>query len=71
MWPMPDYGVTTAILNIIDISRRLCKLNFGPLQGHVKSCHFRQETRGGNIFTFYTNFLEKLARKDWDNPFGK
>ena len=35
-----DFGVSTAILNTIDISRGWCKLNFGPLQGQVKACHF-------------------------------
>ena len=37
---IPDFGVSTAILNTADISRSWCKLNFGPLRGHVKSCHF-------------------------------
>ena len=36
--PIPDFGVSTTILNTIDISRTWC--NFGPLQGQVKSCHF-------------------------------
>ena len=27
---VPDLGVSTAIVNTIDISRRWCKLNFGP-----------------------------------------
>ena len=30
---IPDLDVSTAILNAIDISRRWCKLNFGPLRG--------------------------------------
>ena len=36
---IPDFGVSMAILNPVDIFRRLCKLNFGLLQGHVNSHH--------------------------------
>ena len=35
------FGVSKAILNIIGISSKWCKLNFGPLRGQVKS---REET---------------------------
>ena len=37
---LPDFGVTTAILNIVYIFCRRWKLNFGLLGGHVKSRHF-------------------------------
>ena len=37
---IPDFGVSTPILNTIDISCRWCKLNLGPLRGHIKSRHF-------------------------------
>ena len=37
---IPDFGVSTAILNRLEISRRWCKLNFGLSQGHVKSRQF-------------------------------
>ena len=37
---IPDFRVSTVILNIIDISRRWCKLSFGLLSGKVKSHHF-------------------------------
>ena len=30
---IPDFGVSTAILNTIDISRSWCKLHFGSLRG--------------------------------------
>ena len=40
---IPNFGVGTAILNTTDLSRRCCKLNFGPLQGHVKSCYFPEK----------------------------
>ena len=32
---IPDFGVSTAILNITDFFCRWCKLNFVPLRGHV------------------------------------
>ena len=60
------FGVSTAILNFADFSCRQCKLNFGPLRGHVKSCHFHERMAAGrHIFTFYTNFL---AGNDLDYP---
>ena len=52
-----------AILNLVDIFRRWCKLNLGPLQGHVNTRHIttillKGYLQGDNIFTFYTYFLE-------------
>ena len=40
--PIPDFRVSMAILNLVDISCRCCKLNFGPMRGHVKSGNFCQ-----------------------------
>ena len=37
---MPDFRLSTTILNPLEIFLRWCKLNFGLLQGHVKSYHF-------------------------------
>ena len=37
---IPDFGVSTVILNPAEIFRRWCKLNIGLLRGHVKSRHF-------------------------------
>ena len=37
---IPDFGVSTPILNHAEIFRRWCKLNFGLLRGHVTSRHF-------------------------------
>ena len=37
---IPYFAVSTAILNIIDISRKWCKLNFGSMRGQVKSRDF-------------------------------
>ena len=36
-FPKLDFGVSTAILNPVDIFRRWCKLRFGLLRRHVKS----------------------------------
>ena len=51
---IPNFGVTTAILNHVRIFRRWC--NFGLLQGQVKSRHFSwnnwQETKLENPFGF-------------------
>ena len=60
---IPDFGVSTAILNPIDIFRRLRKLNFGLLRGHDKSPRItaillKGQAQGDNIFTFYTYFLK-------------
>ena len=62
-WAVPDFGVSTVILNLVDIFSRGCKLNFGLQRGHVKSRHFttvlpKRQTRGDNIFTFHTYLLE-------------
>ena len=37
-----DFGVSAAILNTIDISRRWSKLNFGPMRDQFKEHHFRE-----------------------------
>ena len=39
---IPDFRVSTAIINHIDIVCRWCKLNFGPKRGQVKSCYFSE-----------------------------
>ena len=33
---IPDLGVSTAIINLVDIFCRWCKLNFGPVRDQVK-----------------------------------
>ena len=38
--PIPNFSVSRTILNPSDIFRNWYKLNFGLLQGQVKSCHF-------------------------------
>ena len=64
-----DFGVSTAILNTTHISRRWCKLNFGPLWGHVKSCYFleRIDTRR-QCFYFFIKFIEIIVRKWLGEP---
>ena len=39
---IPDFWVTTAILNPVDVYRRSCKLSFRPMQNQVKSRHFSE-----------------------------
>ena len=40
---IPDFGVSMAFLNTVDILRRWCKMNFGPLPGHAKSYRFSEQ----------------------------
>ena len=56
---IPDFGVSTVILNTIDFSGRWCKLHFGPLPGQVKS-HYFPERRDAkrHYFYFLYKFLE-------------
>ena len=37
---IPDFGVSTAILNPVDIFHRWCKLSLRPMRDQVKSRHF-------------------------------
>ena len=57
---IPDFGVSTAILDTTDIFRRWCKLNFGPLRSHVKSRDFPERIDGRRqlFLLFYESFLE-------------
>ena len=56
---IPDFGVSSVILIIADISRRWCKLNFELLLSHVKSRHLpeRIDARRQYFYFFYINFL--------------
>ena len=61
---IPDLGVSTAILNTIDISRRCCKLNFGPLQGQVKARNFPERIDARrNCLYFPHKFIGAIGRK--------
>lgn len=61
---IPDLGVRTAILNIAYFSLRWCKLNFGSLRSHVKSCQFPERiVTGNNIITFLYKCLSISGTK--------
>ena len=59
---IPNFGISTAILNTIDISRWWCKLNFGLLRDHVKSCHFPEWIGAGRRY-FY--FFIHISWNNW------
>ena len=48
---LPAFGVSTAILNLVDIFPRWCKLNFGLSGGHVE------------ITPFHSNFIERVGTR--------
>ena len=61
LFPYPvketDFGVNAVILNPADIFLRWCKLNFGPMQGQVKSRHFSERIDAKrNHFNFLYKF---------------
>ena len=67
---IPDSGVSTAILNATDISRRWCKLNFGPQRGQVKSRHFPEQIdTKGQYFYFLYKCPGIIGRKRLGRPF--
>ena len=59
-----------AILDTTDIFRTLCKLNFGSVQGHVKSHHIseRIDARRQHFYFLY-KFLGIIDRKRLSQPF--
>ena len=61
---IPNIGVSTTILNPIDIPCRWYKLNFGLLQSQVKLYHFYDliEAKRQFFFYFLYIFLEII---DW------
>ena len=60
---IPTFGVSTTILNPVDISCRWYKLNFGLLQGQVKLYHFYEWIEVKRQFVcFLYKFLEII---DW------
>ena len=66
-----NFGVSTAILNIIDIYRKWCKLNFGPLWDQVKSRHFPERIDAmRQYFYFLYKFLAIIDRKRLGQPFS-
>ena len=62
-----NFGVSTAILNPVDVYRRWCKLSFTRMRDQVKHVIFlNRQARGDHIFTFYTNILGQLATNNLD-----
>ena len=59
---IPDFGVSTAILNTTDISRRWCKLNFGILQSHIKSLHSSEKINAKRQYFF---FFIQISWNNW------
>ena len=65
-----DFRVSTAILTIIDIFRRWCKLNFRPLPGLAKSGHFPKRIDARRqYFYFWYKHLGIFGRKWLAQPF--
>ena len=54
--PIPNFGVSRTILNPFDIFCRLYKLNFGLLQGQVKSYHFDERIEAKRQY-FYFSYI--------------
>ena len=55
--PITNFGVSTTILNQVDIFCWWYKLNFGLLQGQVKSYHFHEKIEAKKYFYFLYVFL--------------
>ena len=63
-----NFGVTTAILNAIVISPRCCKLNFGSLWNHIKSCHFPELI---DVRRQYFHFFIQIIWNHWQESLWK
>ena len=69
---MPDFGVSTAILNPLDIFRRWCKLNFRPMRDQVKSRHFSEQTGARRPhFHFLYKYIGIISCKQLGQLFWK
>ena len=70
--PISCFGDSTAILNLVDIFRRWCKLSFRPMQGQVKSRHFSEKIGARRpYFNFSYKFLEIISQKQLGQLFWK
>ena len=73
---IPDFRVSTAILNTAEIFRSWYKLNFGFLQSHVKSRHFhchvteRIDAKRQNFHFFGINVFLGITgeKRNWTKP---
>ena len=69
LFSIPDFGVSSAILNTIDIFRMWCKLNFRPLRGQVKSRHLLERIDARRQqFYFIQISWNNWAKTTWE-PF--
>ena len=59
---IPDFRVSMAILNTIDISHRWCRLNFRPLWRHVQPCHFTERI---HMRRQYFYFFKQISWNNW------
>ena len=67
---IPDFGVSMAILNTIDIPHKWCKLNCGPFRGQAKPYHFpeRIDPRRQYFYFLYKS-LGLIGWKQLGQPF--
>ena len=63
-------GVSTAILNHVDIFYWWCKLYFGPLWEQVKSCYFFWKDRCKGTMLFIQIYWNNWLGNNFGNPFG-
>ena len=62
--PIPNFGVSTTILNPVNIFCKWYKLNFGLTQGQVKSYHFYERIEvKRQYFYFLYIFLGEIGWK--------
>ena len=67
-----DFGDSTAILNLVDIFRRWCKLNFGPMRDQAKQpCFSERISVGRQYFHFLCKYLGIICQKRLGKPFQK
>ena len=67
-----DFGVSTAILNPMDVFRRWCKLSFRPMGGQVKSRHFSEQTgTRRSYFHFLYKYIGIISYKQLGQLFWK
>ena len=61
---IPNFGVSTAILNPQDVFRRWCKLRFRPMRDQVKSHHFSEQIGARrSYFHFLYKFIGIISYK--------
>ena len=67
---IPDFEVSTAILNTTYIFRNRFKLNFGPLRSQVKSRYFPEKMVARRYYIYFLyKYLGIIGRKRLGQPF--